>query len=97
MRIRIKYFTDKIEKLDYIAGKSDWIDLRAAEEVELKKGEFALIPLGWPWSFRGDTRPTLFRGAAPLKTLELSRRTIWECSMRLTAVTMTSGFSRLTP
>ena len=45
MRIRIKYFTDKIEKLDYIAGKSDWIDLRAAEEVELKKGEFALIPL----------------------------------------------------
>ena len=46
MRIRIKYFTDKIEKLDYIAGKSDWIDLRAAEEVELKKGEFALIPLG---------------------------------------------------
>ena len=46
MRIRIKYFTDKIEKLDYIAGKSDWIDLRAAEEVELEKGEFALIPLG---------------------------------------------------
>ena len=34
--IRIKYFTDKIEKLDYIAGKSDWIDLRASEEVELK-------------------------------------------------------------
>lgn len=44
--IRIKYFTDKIEKLTYIDGKSDWIDLRAAEEVELKKGEFKLIPLG---------------------------------------------------
>ena len=27
-------------------GKSDWIDLRAAKEVELKQGEFALIPLG---------------------------------------------------
>lgn len=44
--IKIKYFTDKIEKLRYIDGKSDWIDLRAAEEVTLKKGEFRLIPLG---------------------------------------------------
>ncbi|MBR4027886.1 MAG: deoxyuridine 5'-triphosphate nucleotidohydrolase [Lachnospiraceae bacterium] len=44
--IRIKYFSDKIEKLDYIDGKSDWIDLRASEEVELKAGEFKLIPLG---------------------------------------------------
>lgn len=44
--IRIKYFTDQIEKLTYIDGKSDWIDLRAAETVELKKGEFKLIPLG---------------------------------------------------
>lgn len=44
--IKIKYFTDKIEKLTYIDGKSDWIDLRAAEDVALKKGEFKLIPLG---------------------------------------------------
>ena len=44
--IKIKYFSDKIEKLTYIDGKSDWIDLRAAKEIELKKGEYALIPLG---------------------------------------------------
>lgn len=44
--IKIKYFTDKIEKLTYIDGKSDWIDLRAAEDVDLKQGEFKLIPLG---------------------------------------------------
>ncbi|MEI3183408.1 MAG: deoxyuridine 5'-triphosphate nucleotidohydrolase [Lachnospiraceae bacterium] len=44
--ITIKYFTDKIEKLTYIDGKSDWIDLRAAEDVALKAGEFKLIPLG---------------------------------------------------
>ena len=44
--IKIKYFTDKIEKLAYIDGKSDWIDLRAAADVDLKKGEFRLIPLG---------------------------------------------------
>ena len=45
-KIRIKYFTDKIDKLEYIEGKSDWIDLRASETVELKAGEFKLIPLG---------------------------------------------------
>ena len=45
-KIRIKYLTDKIEKLRYIDGKSDWIDLRAAEDVVMKQGEFKLIPLG---------------------------------------------------
>lgn len=44
--IRIKYFTDKIDRLEYIDGKSDWIDLRASETVELKQGEYRLIPLG---------------------------------------------------
>ena len=46
MEIKIKYFTDRIDRLCYIDGKSDWIDLRAAETVELKAGEFKLIPLG---------------------------------------------------
>ena len=46
MEIQIKYFTDKIERLRYIDGKSDWIDLRAAEDVQLAAGEFRLIPLG---------------------------------------------------
>ena len=45
-QIKIKYFTDKIDKLAYIDGKSDWSDLRASEEVTLKQGEFALVPLG---------------------------------------------------
>ena len=44
--IKIKYHTDEIEKLRYIDGKSDFIDLRAAEDVELKTGEFKLISLG---------------------------------------------------
>ena len=44
--IKIKYHTDEIEKLRYIDGKSDWIDLRAAEDAELKAGEFKLISLG---------------------------------------------------
>ena len=45
-KIKIKYLSDKIEKLHYIDGKSDWIDLRCAEDIILKKGEFRLIPLG---------------------------------------------------
>lgn len=44
--IKIRYLSDKIEPLTYIAGKSDWIDLRAAEDVEMKAGDFKLIPLG---------------------------------------------------
>lgn len=45
-QIKIKYFAD-IDKLGNIEGnKSDWIDLRAAEDVELKAGEFKLISLG---------------------------------------------------
>ena len=46
VNIKIKYFDKDIEKLKYIDGKSDWIDLRASEDVEFKKGEFKLIPLG---------------------------------------------------
>lgn len=45
-QIKIKYFTDAIEQLRYIDGKSDWIDLRCAETVQMKAGEFKLIPLG---------------------------------------------------
>ena len=45
-KIKIQNLNDQVERLRYIDGKSDWIDLRAAEEVTLKKGEFALIHLG---------------------------------------------------
>ena len=44
--IKIKYHSDAIDELTYIDGKSDWIDLRVAEEVEFKAGEFKLINLG---------------------------------------------------
>lgn len=43
--IKIKYFNKDIDKLSKIS-KGDWIDLRSAKTVELKQGEFALIPLG---------------------------------------------------
>lgn len=43
--IKIKYFTEKIDKIEKIE-QGDWIDLRAAEEVSFKAGEFKLISLG---------------------------------------------------
>ena len=46
MKIQIKYFDKGIEKITNVEGKSDWFDLRAAETITLKAGEFALIPLG---------------------------------------------------
>jgi len=42
VRIRMLSDVDKPVKKD----KGDWIDLRASEDVELKKDEFKLIPLG---------------------------------------------------
>lgn len=47
MEIKVKYFTnfsedEKIKKIE----KGDWIDLRSAENVTLKKSEFRLIKLG---------------------------------------------------
>ena len=44
-QIKIKYFDKDMQKLKKIQ-KGDLIDLRSAEDVELKKGEFKLIPLG---------------------------------------------------
>ena len=44
--IRIHYHLPELHRLEYIDGKSDWIDLRAAERVHLKAGDFRLISLG---------------------------------------------------
>lgn len=44
MKIEVKYFED-IEKLEKIS-QGDWIDLRCAEDVELKQGEYKLLKLG---------------------------------------------------
>jgi len=45
MNIKIKYHNKNINKIHAIEG-GDWIDLRAAETVELKAGDFKLISLG---------------------------------------------------
>lgn len=44
-KIEVKYFDKEIDKLEKIS-KGDLIDLRSAETVEMKTGEYRLIKLG---------------------------------------------------
>lgn len=46
VNLKVKYLSNEIEHLKFIGGKSDWIDLRSAENVTLKAGEFKIIKLG---------------------------------------------------
>ena len=43
--IKIKYHDDDIIRIEKIA-KSDWIDLRTAQDTLLEAGQFKMIPLG---------------------------------------------------
>lgn len=45
-KLKIKYLAPDIPRLCYIDGKSDWIDLRCAQDTDMEAGEFRLIPLG---------------------------------------------------
>ena len=45
LTIKIKYFDNEIDKIKKISH-GDLIDLRAAETVHMKAGEYKLIPLG---------------------------------------------------
>ena len=45
LKIKVKYFDDELERIQKISI-GDWIDLRASQDVTLKKGEHAYIPLG---------------------------------------------------
>lgn len=43
--ILIRYHNNNIDKIEKV-NKGDWIDLRAAETLELKAGDFRIISLG---------------------------------------------------
>ena len=64
--IKIKYFKS-IEPIEKIAV-GDWIDLRAAETVEIPAGRYALIPLGVGMILpRGYEAHVLPRSSTPSK------------------------------
>lgn len=45
MKIKVKYHNPNLEKMALLPN-GDWCDLRAAERVEMKAGEFRVISLG---------------------------------------------------
>lgn len=60
LTILVRYFDKDLPKIEKIE-KGDWVDLRAAEDVELKQGENKLIPLGvamsLPFGYEGHLLP----------------------------------------
>lgn len=67
LEIKIKYFDLSLPTVNKI-HIGDWVDLRAAERVELKAGEYKLIPLGvgmiLPKSYEAHVLP---RSSTPSK------------------------------
>lgn len=47
INIKVKFRNKICQEFEYIDGKSDWIDLRAAQTVRFKPLEFKLIDLGF--------------------------------------------------
>ena len=45
-QIKIIYHNQNIDRIVNIENKSDWYDLRAAETVEMRAGDYKLISLG---------------------------------------------------
>lgn len=45
MNIKVKYHNPKLGKIE-VHPQGDWVDLRAAERVEMKAGDFKIISLG---------------------------------------------------
>lgn len=60
LEIKIKYFDESQERISKI-DIGDWIDLSSAVTIELKAGEFKLIPLGvamqLPAGYEANTVP----------------------------------------
>jgi len=83
--IKVKYFVDGLDELCYVDGKSDWIDLRAAEDVTLRAGEFRLIPLGVAialpegWEAHLVPRSSTFKNYGILQTNSMG---VVDCSYR---------------
>ena len=95
--LKVKYFTDQIDELCYVAGKSDWIDLHAAKDVTLKAGDFRLIPLGVAIALPEGYEAHVVPRSSTFKNYGLCRPTPWALWTIPTAGTTTSGFSRSTP
>ena len=66
MKIKIKYLSDKIEKLKK-TDIGDWIDLRAAEDIYIFKGTYAFISLGIAMQLPDDFEAYIVPRSSTLK------------------------------
>ena len=62
--IKIKYFDNEIDRIEKIS-KGDWIDLRSAETIHLKKGEFHL-----EWNCQKVMKHILYREVVHIRILK---------------------------
>ena len=78
-KVAIKYFSNKISPIIF-NEKGSWVDLRSAETITLKKGDFALIPLGvgmkLPKGYEAHVAPrsSTFKTWGILQTNSVGRR-----------------------
>jgi dUTP pyrophosphatase len=89
--IKVKYFVDDIDELCYVDGKSDWIDLHAAEDVTMKAGEFRLIPLGVAIALPEGYEAHIVPRSSTFKNYWLLQTTPWAWWTTPTGATATSG------
>ena len=47
MKIKVRLKEDVVQEFELFEGKSNWIDLRSAENIKFNQGDFKLIPLGF--------------------------------------------------
>ena len=47
MKLKVKFEKDICQDFQFVEKKSDWIDLKSAEDIELKAFEYRLINLGF--------------------------------------------------
>ena len=47
MKLKVKFGNEICQDFEFVGEKSDWIDLKAAQDYELKQFEHALINLGF--------------------------------------------------
>ena len=47
MKLKVKFENEICQDFEFVGEKSDWIDLKAAKDYELKQFEYTLIDLGF--------------------------------------------------
>jgi dUTP pyrophosphatase len=68
LKIQVKYLNETVNRIGFDAeGKGDWIDLYAAETVELKAGEHKLVHLGVAMKLPDDYEAILAERSSTFK------------------------------